>query len=293
MTQSIYIDAVGSVYLDAGSNGAQPDLKDRVQESCRGRYRRIDRFTQLALLGAAECAGSKTLDSQTSLYIATGKGSAGLQIKMQESIVADREPAKPIQFINAVSNSVNFYVMQELGLNGQSLLVSRELHAFEAVLSLLGTDPALLSDSTAILGMVDEITHPLKDQRARLSLPDDTAMGEGSHWFLCAAQKSEHTLATLTENHMFANLAQAIAWLDSLSKQTELYFGHGLTTEEQEQCMRAAATGSTQLQTAEQYWDGRTAGAIMAYMQQPRRPQLVTLSSDGEGRCHTLRLECE
>ena len=48
---------------------AYPSIEARVNAVTRERYRRIDRFVQLALLGAAECVGGRPLASDCGLYL--------------------------------------------------------------------------------------------------------------------------------------------------------------------------------------------------------------------------------
>lgn len=291
MNRPIYIERVGSLYYDGSADGYQPELKALVQEECRGRYRRIDRFTQLALLGAIRCAGDLSLPTNTLLYLASGKGPAGNNIDIQRVIVADREPPMPVQFINAVSNSVSFYIMQDLALTGQNLFVSRELHAFEAALTLVSVDLEAQRSATALLGMVDEITHPLADQCSRLEVPPDTALGEGSHWFLCHAERPANALGAIRDNRFFIGLPSFSSWLSELALPCEIFYAHGIDDHTKGICQERLATNRGQRVSTENLWDGLSAGAIADFLATGQSQWLLTISCDGNERFHAILVE--
>ena len=289
MKQALYVSSIGSLYYDGSTSGAQPELKPLVQAHCRGKYRRIDRFTQLALIGAARCAGDWTLPVGTPLYLASGKGPAGNNIEMQHAIVAQREPAKPIQFINAVSNSVSFYVMQDNQLSGQNLFVSREQHSFEAALTLVNLDMEANRADVALLGMVDELTHPLADQCARLGVAPDTALGEGSHWFLLHAEQTRQSIGVIDEHQLFIELPALYRWLETLDLNCEVFFTPQVDNDIKQRCLASVSAGSVERSHAESLWDGLSAGAIAEFMRSSQLPTLVTISCDTENRFHAVR----
>lgn len=288
MKQPVYIESVGSLYFDASQEANQPELKPLVQAHCRGKYRRIDRFTQLALIGAARCAGTYSLPVDTALYLASGKGPAGNNIEMQRSIIAEHEPAKPIQFINAVSNSVSFYVMQDNVLSGQNLFVSREQHAFEAALTLTALDLEVSRFDSALLGMVDELTHPLSDQCARLGVPEKTPLGEGSHWFLCHANRGRNSLGAIYENVFFFGLPELLNWLAMLTVDCELFFAHEVNDEARDACIQCVTGYRGSRAHTENLWDGLTAGAIAGFLVSGQGEGLLTISCDRDNRYHAI-----
>ncbi len=280
MNKTIYIQQTGSVYFDAVEEGAtskQPDLKDALHQLYGQNFRRIDRYTQLALLGAGKCINGKSLNSKTSLYLATAKGPGENNIAMQQSLIKDKHVPKPIQFINAVSNSVCYYIMKAHALQGQGLLVSRRNHAFEAALTLAINDIRLDICQSALLGMVDEITHPLSHQRARMGLTAHEPLGEGSHWFLLSSN-SQGAIGSIVGNERHSNLEQLIDYLKSdgvitklLNKgSTNVLFDNKINLATRQTIIQALGSDIALHQQSEQLWDGISAGAIGSFLNADR-----------------------
>ncbi len=290
MDKPLYIRRSSCVYFDGSDDDQQPDLRELAHAVCHQRYRRIDRYTQLALLGAGRCAAELTLDPQTAVYLASGKGPAMNNIQMQQAIFRDNTPPMPIQFINAVSNAVSFYVMQEHALQGQNLFVSRETHAFESALTLAAVDIQSGRVPAALLGMVDELTHPLDHQRNRLNVPADTALGEGSHWLLLDAKPSAETIATIEQCRLFDSVYALQQWLDGFAPDLSvfIYFGMGVDDAMRDQCLRRLAEVRVFSDQPENLWDGLNAGALVRFVQQPPsegEERLLTISRDRDDRC--------
>jgi len=259
-----------------------------VRRTGSKRYRRIDRYIQLALTGAGRCVGEIDLDPDTGLYVATGKGPASNNIEMQLGIFRDRTAPGPIQFINAVSNSVSFYVMQDHGLHGQNLLISREVHAFEAALDLATNDLLAGRTGQALVGMVDELTHPLEHQCRRLNVSVDTTLGEGSHWFLLSRDQSSETLGVIQFQGLFENSSALISEVKKLRQPHAVFFGANCDHSFRQSCMRVLDTNCSQYQTSESMWDGINAGAMLRYLNQSKVDacnSLLLISRDFDGRC--------
>ncbi len=83
-----------------------------------------------------------------------------------------------------MSNSACFYLAKHFGLHGRSHFVTRRHAPLESVLQLAALDIDNGTVQSALVGSVDICTMPLADHRTRLCVPADTAVGEGSHWFL-------------------------------------------------------------------------------------------------------------
>jgi hypothetical protein len=187
----IAIEGVGH-YLHAVHDGeALPSLTERLEPLCREKFRRIDRFIQLALLGSAECVRGKTLAPDCALYICSGLGPVGNNIVVQEAIIRNRVLPTPFHFVNTLGSSAGYYVARNLGLTGQSLFVSRRGGSFEAGLACAATDLVSGAVSQVLLGVVEECTLPLADYRARQELPADAPAAEGSHWLLLRLREGQ------------------------------------------------------------------------------------------------------
>jgi hypothetical protein len=164
-----------------------PPLKELVKETTGEAVRRVGRFIQLALIGAGRCLHGQALPSDTAVYLTSGRGDLEITLDVLEQMVEHGLPPKPLSFINTVSNSACFYLAKHFRLNGRSHFVTRRRAPLESVLQLAALDMETGAVQVALLGSVDICTAPLADHRKRLAVSPDTAVGEGSHWFLIAA----------------------------------------------------------------------------------------------------------
>jgi len=212
---------------------------------------------------------------------------------MQVGIFRDRTAPGPIQFINAVSNSVSFYVMQDHSLHGQNLLISREVHAFEAALDLAASDLLAGRTGQALVGMVDELTHPLAHQCRRLNVSADTSLGEGSHWLLLTREKCARTLGAIQSQILFENRRTLIDGLKKLRQPHSVFFGANCDQSFRQSCLRALDANCSLFQTSEHLWDGINVGAIVRYLNQSKvdaENNLLLISRDFDGRCQCTRV---
>ena len=184
MTQGLL---ASSHYLHRVGSQALPTLEDALRAECRVQHRRVDRFIQLAVLGAARCAAGRRLREDCFLYLGSGVGPVGNNIMVQEQIFRDRQLPRPFNFVNTLGASATFYVAKELGLRGQGWWVSRRGASLEALLELAFTDLRLGFCTQALVGVVEECPAPYEDHRRRVHAPADAVLAEGSHWLLLGA----------------------------------------------------------------------------------------------------------
>ena len=195
----ISIRGVGH-YLHAVHDGDElPSLTERLAPLCREKFRRIDRFIQLALLGSAECVRGKAVAPDCALYVCSSLGPVGNNIIVQEAIVRTRVLPTPFHFVNTLGSSAGYYVARNLSLTGQSLFISRRGDSFNAGLACAATDLASGVVSQALLGVVEECTLPLREHRARQERPADAPVAEGSHWLLLEWREQEGTPVAVPE----------------------------------------------------------------------------------------------
>lgn len=174
-----------SHYLARLADGAPlPSLEARLAAVGRERFRRVDRFTQLALLGSAECTAGVELRSDCGLYLGTGVGPVASNIAVQEQIFQAHLLPKPFHFVNTLGSASGYYVARQLGLAGQNLFVSRRGGALQACLRVASADLALGIVSRALIGIVEESSLPLEHHRRRIELAPGAEIAEGSHWLL-------------------------------------------------------------------------------------------------------------
>lgn len=174
-----------SHYVHGVADGAAlPSLDARLNAVSRERFRRIDRFIALAVMGSAECAAKRELADDCGLYLSSGVGPVGSNTQVQEQLCRDHLLPKPFHFVNTLGSAAGHYVAKNLGLRGQNLFISRRGDAFQAALSVACADLQLGVVSQALVGAVEECTLPLEDHRRRQGLAGDVALAEGSHWIL-------------------------------------------------------------------------------------------------------------
>lgn len=200
----IRVTAVGHVFNPLQDGAPLPSLDAGLEQVCRERFRRVDRFIELALLGSGRCAAGRSLDADCGLYLGSGLGPMSGVIATQQQLIRDRELPKPFNFINTLGNSAGYYVAKNLGLHGQNLFISRRGASLQALLNAVLTDMEAGIVRQALVGVVEEATLPLTEHRRRQGLPGDTAVAEGSHWLLLekgvtAGHRLEHEHVTRYE----------------------------------------------------------------------------------------------
>jgi len=183
----------GSHYMHAVGLEPLPSLEGALRAACREHHRRVDRFIQLALLGAARCVDGRKLDADCSLYLGSGIGPEGNNIVVQEQICRDRLFPRPFNFVNTLGSSATFYVAKDLGLDSQAWWVSRRGASLEAVLELALADMELGLCSQALVGVVEECPFPYEEHRRRVQAASHAVLAEGSHWVLLGARSAPDT----------------------------------------------------------------------------------------------------
>lgn len=161
-----------------------PSIEARVNAITRERYRRIDRFVQLSLLGAAECVNGRQLDASCALYLSSGVGPIGSNVLVQDAIHRDSRLPMPFNFVNTLGSSACYHLVKELNLTGEAVMVARGQESFTAALVSAYAD--LLSGVTEqiLVGAVEECVLPGDRHRSLLRLDASAAVAEGSHWLL-------------------------------------------------------------------------------------------------------------
>jgi hypothetical protein len=114
---------------------APSDLRARLKVMTGQNFRRINRFIELALIGAFLCRErAQTIAPDCALYLACDSSMLADSIKTLQGLVYDRRPPSPFEFMNISGNMAGYYVGEQLGLNGPQLALHRNKASFEAVL---------------------------------------------------------------------------------------------------------------------------------------------------------------
>jgi|GEM_PF-1825356 len=184
MVASHYFHLLDDVY---------PSLDARVNAITRERYRRIDRFVQLALLGAAECVAGRQLATDCGLYLSSGFGPINSNVLVQDAIHRDSRLPMPFNFVNTLGSSACYHLVKELNLTGEAVMVARGGASFSSALTCAYADLASGVASQVLVGAVEECVLPGERHRALLRLNDDVAIAEGSHWVLLEREERAGT----------------------------------------------------------------------------------------------------
>ena len=217
----IYIHKTGSVNR---KEGEELDVKAAWKVVSPKMIRRTDRFIQLALLGAHQAVGDNVLDKGTALYMASGQGNLAVFKRLRDQRYIHKQPPKPVDFINSLSNTAGFYVAQYFGIYGKNLNVSRQGLVAETTLLLAQNDLELGKEQQILVGGVDELQEPVAFTKRTLGICDERLLGEGSNWMLLSAQQ-EGALASIdvVKKQMYA--ADVKECLHTLDKSCKVAFG--------------------------------------------------------------------
>lgn len=191
-----------------------PDIKELTQQVTGKSFRRIGRFIQLAMIGATRCT-NLSVPADTAVYLASGRGDLETTLDIMKELFAHGQTPKPLAFVNTVSNAACFYVAQLLKLQSRSNYVCNRYFAFESALQLAAMDLLMNTVSSALIGSVDVVTHPLDEHRQRLQLAKNIHLAEGAHWLWIGkpdTQRQRHG-EIITVEH-FADRDALFAWSD-------------------------------------------------------------------------------
>lgn len=279
--------SLGDYYGAINETEELPELRADVNAICGQRFRRIDRFTQLCLLGSARCALDHPIDKNTGLYIGSRFAAIRNTIAVQYQMFVEKQLPKPASFINTLSNSAGYYVARNLSLTGKNLFVSRADASLEAALQLANLDLLSGQVEQALLGVVDEGVLPQADHCFRMGIPSDTALGEGSHWFLLRSStrdSNNNKLATIHDVCLLNDLESLQNWLQDKQAQHPQFQLHCSSAVS----VQVASLDVQQYQPPQalNHYPSRTAGVLVRFIEAQQAGELITLQQDPDGRFH-------
>jgi hypothetical protein len=194
--------AAASGMVDAAGFGKAPLCVDATPVALRALVAQVapqvsrmaSRFSQLAVLGAADClrrlegALKNELDAATRIYLATGLGDVAHTDALYYGVMPPRsEMPPPARFATSGNNMAAFFVAQHAGLTSRNLTLSQAELSLECALELALSDFAVGAMRSALLGGVDETTLPREFYTRRFHVGADQVIGEGSGWLLLDA----------------------------------------------------------------------------------------------------------
>ena len=283
----MFIIAAGSYAAEA--SGDLPPLKQLAREVTGISARRTGRFVQLALIGAGRCVAGRALPPETAVYFTSVRGDLAVTVELLVQLCERGLPPAPFDFINTVGNSACFHIAQSFGLAGRSLFVTRRHAPLESALRLAAVDMARGDVRTALVGSADMCTSPLADHRARIGVDAATPVGEGSHWFLLAADRGATAcLGEVRAVRSFADEETLVRQMRELPFDPEgavFAAGQNLSLDRGETVRRAAGIDATfDYHQGLPWYDTRTGQGIHTFLTAPPAPTLVHVDGDPSGR---------
>lgn len=265
-------------------DGELPVLKALVKEAVGQSVRRIDRFIQLALIGAGRAAASMPADG--GIYLASGCGDVEITVELLEGIYRHHQAPKPLSFVNSVSNAASYYVAQCLGLHGPSIFVTSRYFAMESALHTAALDLEAGRIGSALVGVVDGVLSPLPQHRERLLLPPDTPLAEASFWLQVSAHPGDRpVLAQLDSIGNFPTLEAMLAALPgkSLTENSTIAFSQFVGAKEKTRCLNHCNLVLYNNERTEGHFESRSAEVIYRFIESGIG-KLLLVSGDRYGR---------
>lgn len=280
-------------HYSLGVDNELPALKTLVKDTTGEAVRRVGRFIQLALIGAGRCLQDNRPAADTAVYLTSGRGDLEITLEVLEQMVEYGLPPKPLSFINTVSNSACFYLAKHFGLHGRSHFVTRRHSPLESVLELALLDLAEGSVQTALLGSVDICTAPLADHRKRLAVPANSAVGEGSHWFLLANdQYPAPAIGTIIAVENLAGEEALDNWLATQAfDRTMTVFAAGQHVSTMQGAALQARSGISEPFVGSEnlpWYDSHCGHTLGEFLARKPAPLLLHIDSDTTGRYNVL-----
>jgi len=257
----IYIHNSSSVYH---SEDETFDVKAAWKAIEPKTIRRTDRFIQLSLLGAYRAVDHLTLAKDTGLYMASGQGNLAVFKRLRDQRYIQKQPPKPVDFINSLSNTSGFYVAQYLKIEGKNLNVSRLGFVIETLLLLAQTDLESDRERQLLLGGVDELQTPVAFTRKTLGLCDDRALGEGSGWLLLSKERTGALASIEVEKREMDADALAL-YLKGIDRSCSILCGQRMVSE----CalVEACCPHHDVIKNEAGFYETALLGAIHAFLQ--------------------------
>ena len=236
MFEPVNIYGIGS-FVQRVSNEL-PNLKAEIKAAFGKHIRRIDRFTQLSLIGASQCLKGIEIHKNTGLYLSSVYGSLNNSLDVLKGMFKDASIPGPLKFVNTVSNAACFHLAEQFCLQANNQFIARDHFALEGCLKFAELDMQLNRTDAALVGVVSEIGMPLKVHRERLSATGAQELCEGSHWLLLAKNMPNQSplarIILLEEPLSFESLLEKINHITNFGKSVDVIYACHVQESEKE-----------------------------------------------------------
>jgi len=204
------------------------ELRELTRRVTAQNLRQASHFVELAAIGSQLCLQRlrTSRPRDTAVYLGTGLA----EVRKTRSLFAQVMPpgsgaASPFDFINSASNMASFYVAKLANLTGRNLTVMAEEFSFEQALELAVSDLRDGGFDAALVGGVDENSHPRTEHMRHIGLRDSEIMGEGSGWMYLTRTR-EGALGELLAIETLRAPAVPAMWLDTVTARLEHWLAH-------------------------------------------------------------------
>jgi len=201
-----------SSLLTFGAKEGYEDWNRELKKITDIKFRRAGRFSQAVLSGALSCL-DRSDEVDFTVYFGTANGDVDSTIKSQDNIFLHNRFPLPFSFINTLSNTPLFFLLQHLGSNTLGISLAHSYFAFENALSLAFADLNTNRTKNALVGVCDTWYEPIEDAFRLI----DKSFYEFSAWILI--DKDERNFVRFFDN--FDELLESIKQFD---KKTAFYF---------------------------------------------------------------------
>lgn len=264
-----------------------PDLKTEFRVLSGTGYRRIDRFIQLALIGAHKAASGHKLSPDTAVYLVSGQGDIPVFNRVRRQRYFQQMMSKPVDFVNLSSNTAGFYVASHLGLKGSNLFLAH--HNFPAAMALLlaQTKLVLKQESAILIGGVDEWPPNQILGKKLLGVDDSLALGEGSNWMLLSGEAAEALAAIKVSPETF-DLEGLQKRLAMTSPGTRLAFSKRFPADLADRIINGRALKRFRYEAGCAYYETLPFYALNCFLQAKDGEKLLFLDCDISGKSYML-----
>ena len=273
-----------------------PDLSAQIQAAWGKRFRRVNHFIELAMVGAKSCLTQlkEPLPSDCDVYLATEQGNVSDVASITEALFKHQDSPMPLEFLNVPNNMAGFYVAQGLGLHSSNQTIAHRAFPFETALdiAMFNITTSHKTNAHALVGGVEECAYPLTQHRQRMGIPVDTSLAEGSSW-LYMGTESQNALATCEWVKFFSEYNELQAYLqkDALPPTTYLAGGYGVDNLKLDHLANELGINNHyNCQATAPYHDAYSAYVIASFISAHQGKNLLFINRDKNNRYVAVRI---